>query len=191
MASRAGTGERYATQVGALWSGLAHTLTPARGDRRRAGAARRREAGRGCCGGSSTVCTRRASTPSGCRRPPARSRCTRSSPAHSPAPATRPARVVEAVDEWGGEGAGAVRAGSGAARCSACASPGCVSPARRRSARGTSQLTSRSLKAPLAAAGARRSPARRLFVAGAMAELWPVWVAGMLAVCSSALTFRR
>ena len=27
MASRAGTGERYATQVGALWTGLAHTLT--------------------------------------------------------------------------------------------------------------------------------------------------------------------
>ena len=27
MASRAGTGERYETQVGALWSGLAHTLS--------------------------------------------------------------------------------------------------------------------------------------------------------------------
>jgi hypothetical protein len=30
-----------------------------------------------------------------------------------------------------------------------------------------------------------------MFVAGAMAELWPVWVAGMIAVCSSVLALRR
>jgi hypothetical protein len=30
-----------------------------------------------------------------------------------------------------------------------------------------------------------------MFVAGAMSELWPVWVAGMIAVCSSVLALRR
>jgi hypothetical protein len=48
----------------------------------------------------------------------------------------------------------------------------------------------RSLKAPLTAF-ALILVGSGMFVAGAMSKLWPIWVAGMVAVCSSVFAFRR
>ena len=188
MASRAETGERYATQVGALWSGLAHTLSrletiaaePERlEDEKQVELLRRLQYGLHSASehafglsppeGAEPVHTELASALAGAR--------------------DATAHVVEAVDEWGGEAAEPlVWEWRGALFR--------VRLARLRLA-GASTLNPaaeshgpRGLKAPLAAVALILAGCG-MFVAGAMAELWPVWVAGMLAVCSSVLAFRR
>ncbi len=50
-------------------------------------------------------------------------------------------------------------------------------------ASGTEPTAGRSLKAPLAAVALVLGGAA-LFVAGASTRLWPIWVAGMIAVCT-------
>ena len=188
MASRAGTGERYATQVGALWSGLAHTLSrletlaaePERlDDEKQVELLRRLQYG-----------LHTASEHAFGLSPPAGAEPVHTELAGALAGARdATARVVEAVDEWGGEGAGLFvwewRGALFRVRLARLRLAG-SSPLGPRN----EPLTSRSLKAPLAAL-ALVLAGSGLFVAGAMAELWPVWVAGMLAVCCSALTFRR
>jgi hypothetical protein len=98
-------------------------------------------------------------------------------------------QVVEAVDDWGPEAADPlVWEWRGAlfrvrlARLRLAGSP--------RLTTGTDIATARNLKAPLAA-GALVIAGAAMFVAGASARLWPLWIAGMIAVCSSVLAFRR
>ena len=110
---------------------------------------------------------RRASTPSASRRPRAPSPRTPSSRPRSPARATRPARSPRRSTSGGARGAPSRSSASGGARSSASGSRGCGSPGPRRVGPATTPDAPRSLKAPLAALGARRSPASATFVAGA------------------------
>jgi hypothetical protein len=99
------------------------------------------------------------------------------------------ARIVEAVDEWGHEAAeplvwewrGALfRVRLARLRLSG-SSPLGPHPATETPFSWRAPLTA--LVLILAGAG--------MFVAGAMTHQWPVWVAGMVAICCSAATFRR
>jgi hypothetical protein len=188
VAPRAGTGERYATEVGALWSGLANTLArleaiaaePERlEDEKQVELLRRLQYG-----------LHRASEDAFGLSPPAGTEPVHTELAGALAGARdATAHVVEAVDEWGGEAAEPlVWEWRGAlfrvrlARLRLAGAPtlgGGDEPAVRHN-----------LKAPLAAMGLILAGSA-LFVAGAMSELWPIWVAGMVAVCSSVLAFRR
>lgn len=188
MASKAGTGERYATQVGALWSGLARTLSRLEAlaaepdrleDEKQLDLLRRLQ-----------YSLHTASEHAFGLSPPAGTE-----PVHAELAAAlggardATARVVEAVDGWGSDAAEPlVYEWRGALFR--------VRLARLRLA-GSSQLVSspepaagRNLKAPLAASALVMGGAA-MFVAGAAARLWPLWVAGMIAVCSSVLAFRR
>ena len=188
MGSRAGTGERYATQVGALWTGLAHTLArlesiaaePERlEDERQVELLRRLQYG-----------LHRASEHAFGLSPPAEAEPVHSELAAALAGARdATGRIVEAVDEWGSEAAeplvwewrGALfRVRLARLHLSGDAPLGPHMEAAR----------PHSLKAPLAAL-ALILFGSGMFVAGAMAKLWPIWVAGMIAVCSSVLAFRR
>jgi hypothetical protein len=98
-------------------------------------------------------------------------------------------RIVEVCDEWGAEAAEPlVWEWRGAlfrvrlARLKLVGSP-TLGPSAEPAA-------PRSLRAPLSALALILFGCG-MFVAGAMAELWPIWVAGMVAVCSSVLAFRR
>jgi hypothetical protein len=188
VASRAGTGERYATQVGALWSGLAHTLTrleaiaaePERlEDEKQVEVLRRLQYG-----------LHSASEHAFGLSPPAGTEPVHTELADALAGARdSTARVVDAVDEWGRDAAEPlVWEWRGALFR--------VRLARLRLA-GSSPLVPSSepetpldLKAPLAASLLVLAGSC-MFVAGALSELWPVWLAGMIAVCSSVLAFRR
>jgi hypothetical protein len=183
-----GTGERYATQVGALWSGLAHTLArleaiaaePERlEDEKQIELLRRLQYG-----------LHSASEHAFGLSPPAGTEPMHTELAGALAGARdATAKVVEAVDEWGGEAAEPlVYEWRGAlfrvrlARLRLAGSPPLgpgPEPASRRNLRPA--LTA----AVLVLLGAG------MFVAGAMLQLWPVWVAGMVAVCCSVLAFRR
>jgi hypothetical protein len=188
VASRAGTGERYATQVGALWTGLAHTLTrleaiaaePERlDDEKQVEVLRRLQYG-----------LHRASEHAFGLSPPAGTEPVHTELAGALAGARdATGRIVEAVDEWGREAAEPlVWEWRGALFR--------VRLARLRLA-GASELDGgpdpvarRSLVAPMVAIVMVLTGAA-IFVAGAAASLWPVWVAGLLAVSSSVLAFRR
>jgi len=188
VASRAGTGERYATQVGALWSGLAHTLArleaiaaePERlEDGKQVELLRRLQYG-----------LHTASEHAFGLSPPAGTEPVHAELAGALA-GVRDAtsRIVEAVDEWGREAAEPlVWEWRGALFR--------VRLARLHLAGGTTlgphaqPEVQRSLRAPLIAL-ALILAGSAMFVAGAMTEQWPVWVAGMVAVCSSVLAFRR
>jgi hypothetical protein len=188
VASRAGTGERYATQVGALWTGFAQTLTrleaiaaePERlEDEKQVELLRRLQYG-----------LHKASEHAFGLSPPEGTEPVHTELAGALAGARdATARVVEAVDEWGGDAASALvwewrgalfRVRLARLRLAGSAPLGPVDY----------QPAPRNLKAPLAAVGLILAGSG-MFVAGAMSELWPVWVAGMIAVCSSVLALRR
>jgi len=188
VASRAGTGERYATQVGALWTGLAHTLTrleaiaaePERlEDEKQVEVLRRLQYG-----------LHRASEHAFGLSPPAGTEPVHTELAGALAGARdATGRIVEAVDEWGSEAAeplvwewrGALfRVRLARLRLSG-SSP--IGPLAEPEAPF-------SWRAPLTAL-ALIVAGSAMFVAGALTEQWPVWVAGMIAVCSSAAAFRR
>jgi hypothetical protein len=187
VASRAGTGERYATQVGALWSGLAGTLSrlealavePERlDDAKQLDLLRRLQyalhsAGEHAFGLSPPPGTQQAHTELAAALVSARD-------------AT--ARIVETVEDWGVDAAEPlVYEWRGAlfrvrlARLQFAASPE-LTPA--------GEPAPLDLRAPLTAL-ALVIGGSALFVAGALTKLWPVWIAGMLVVTSSVLAFRR
>jgi hypothetical protein len=188
VASKVGTAERYATQVGALWSGLAQTLTrlealAAEPDRleddKQLDLLRRLQYG-----------LHSASEHAFGLSPPAGAEPVHTELAAALAGARdATGRVVEAVDDWGHDAAEPlVYEWRGALFR--------VRLARLRLA-GSSRLPAiprppapRNLKAPLAASVLVLGGAA-MFVAGATTRLWPIWVAGMIAVCSSVLAFRR
>jgi hypothetical protein len=188
VASRAGTGERYATQVGALWSGLAHTLTrldaiaaePDRlEDERQVEALRRLQYG-----------LHRASEHAFGFSPPAGTEPVHTELANALAGARdTTARIVEAVQEWGFDAAEPLvwewRGALFRVRLARMhlAGPSPAGPV-------VQPVEPFDLRAPLVAC-ALVLAGSAMFVAGALAELWPVWVAGMVAVCSSVLAFRR
>jgi Flp pilus assembly protein TadB len=67
---------------------------------------------------------------------------------------------------------------SGAARCSACGSPACASPHLKHG-----------IGWPLAAFALALVGALA-FVGGATLQLWPIWVAGLVAVCGAVVAYR-
>jgi hypothetical protein len=188
VASKAGTGERYATQVSALWSGLAQTLSRLEAlaaepdrleDEKQLDLLRRLQYG-----------LHSASEHAFGLSPPVGTEPVHAELAAALAGARdATARVVETVSDWGSDAAEPlVYEWRGALFR--------VRLARVRLA-GSSRLApsaepagGRNLKAPLAASALVIAGAA-MFVAGATTRLWPVWVAGLLAVCSSVLTFRR
>lgn len=188
MASKAGIGERYATQVGALWSGLAETLSRLESlaaepdrleDEKQLDLLRRLQ-----------YALHTASEHAFGLSPPAGTEPVHAELASALAGARdATAQVVEAVDDWGCDAAEPlVYEWRGALFR--------VRLARLRLA-GSSRLPTSSeaaagpsLRAPLAASALVLGGAA-IFVAGATARLWPVWVAGLIAVCSSVLAFRR
>jgi hypothetical protein len=188
VASKAGTGERYATQVGALWNGLAGTLTRLEAlaaepdrleDEKQLDLLRRLQ-----------YALHTSSEHAFGLMPPAGTEPVHAELAAALAGARdATAQVVEAVDDWGHDAAEPlVWEWRGAlfrvrlARLRLAGSP--------RLSSGADTVVTRSLKAPLAA-GVLVLAGAGMFVAGASARLWPVWVAGMIAVCSSVLAFRR
>jgi hypothetical protein len=188
VASRAGTGERYTTQVVALWSGLAQTLSrlealaaePERlDDTRQLELLRRLQ-----------YALHTASEHAFGLRPPAGTEPVHAELASALAGARdATARVVEIVDDRGSDAAEPlVYEWRGALFRVRLARLRLAGPSRLAS--GTEPTAGRSLKAPLAAVALVLGGAA-LFVAGASTRLWPIWVAGMIAVCSSILTFRR
>ena len=187
MAPRAGTGEPYAAQVGELWSGLAGTLSrlealaaePARlDDEERFEALRRLQ-----------YVLHRASEHAYGLAPPEGTE-----PVHGElAAALAGARdatgeVVEAIDD-GGSGAAEplVYEWRGALFRVRLARLRLAAPAPI--AASTTPDPRRRLKAPLIAL-ALVVAGVGTFVAGAAFGAWPIWVAGMLAVCSSFLTYK-
>jgi hypothetical protein len=188
VASKAGTGERYATQVGALWSGLAGTLTrldalaadPDRlEDDKQLEVLRRLQYSLH----SSSEHAFGLSPPAG------------TEPVHAELAAAlagardATAQVVEAVDDSGPAAAEPlVWEWRGAlfrvrlARLRLASSP--------RLSTAAALPPTRSFVAPLAASALVIMGAA-VFVAGAATRLWPLWVAGLIAVCSSVLAFRR
>jgi hypothetical protein len=188
VASKAGTGERYATQVGALWNGLAGTLTrlealaaePERlEDDKQLGVLRRLQ-----------YSLHSSSEHAFGLSPPAGTEPVHAELADALAGARdATAQVVEAVDDWGHEAAEPlVWEWRGAlfrvrlARLRLAASP--------RLAAGAAAPSPRAFVAPLAASALVIAGAA-IFIAGAATRLWPLWVAGLIAVCSSVLAFRR
>jgi hypothetical protein len=187
VASRAGTGGRYATQVGALWSGLAATLSQLEGlagepdrleDEKQLDLLRRLQ-----------YALHSASEHAFGLSPPAGTEPVHAELAAALAGARdATARMVETVDDWGVDAAeplvyewrGALFRVRLARLRLAGSSP--IAPGR--------DPAPRSLKAPLVAL-ALVLGGSAIFVAGATTKLWPVWVAGMLAVSSSVLAFRR
>ncbi len=188
MAPRAGTEEGYAIQMGELWSALTRTLTrldelaaePERLDAEEAhDALRRLQYG---------LHARRASTSTGSRRRPARRRLTVSFGRRSRGRATRRPRSPTRSRRTG-RTRSACSSTSGAEHSSACGSRGC----------GSSDLVrprSSKTRAPAAVGGAACSArcsslcGACVFVLGATAGHWPIWAAGMLAVCGSTLDYR-
>jgi hypothetical protein len=187
VASRAGTGERYAHQVGALWSGLAGTLSrlealavePDRlDDDKQLDLLRRLQ-----------YALHSASEHAfGLTPPPGTEQAHAELAAALVSARDATARIIETVEDWGVDAAEPlVYEWRGAlfrvrlARLQFVGSPN-LAPA--------SEAAPLDLRAPLTAL-ALVLGGSALFVAGALMELWPVWVVGMLVVTSSVLAFRR
>jgi len=185
VAPRTGTEERYATQMGELWSGLARTLTQL--DRLAAEPERLAE-----------------DDAPGLRRlqyrlyqvgervyglaPPAGAASAHAELCDALVGARETTgEVAEALEEDGNDGAASL-------------------VHEWRGALFRVRLARLRLAAPRVRAGVSRAPRRRLrvplgasvlvvlgaaaFAFGAAADRWPVWLAGMLAVCASALAYR-
>jgi len=186
VASRTGTEERYATEMGELWSGLAHTLT--RLDRLAADPERIAD-----------------EDVSGLRRlqyrlhrvaehvyglaPPAGAAAAHAELAAALAGARdATAEVAEALEEDGTEGAALlVHEWRGALFRVRLARLRLAGP--RPGPTAARPSAPRSLRVPLGASVVVVLGAAA-FVFGAAAGRWPVWLAGMVAVCAAALTYR-
>jgi hypothetical protein len=187
VASRTGTEERYATQMGELWSGLAHTLT--RLDRLAADPELIADEDVPGLRRLQYRLHRVAEHVYGLA-PPAGAAAAHAELAAALAGARdATAEVAEALEEDGTDGAAfLVHEWRGAlfrvrlARLRLAGS-------RPRSTAAQPTSAPRSMRVPVSASiivvlGAAA------FVFGAAAGRWPVWLAGMVAVCAAALTYR-
>jgi hypothetical protein len=187
VAPRTGTGERYATQMGELWSGLTRTL--ARLDRLAAEPATLEEHDAPDLLQRLQYTLHTAGERVYGLAPPAGAE-----PAHRElwaalgAARDATAEVAEALAEDGVEGAEPlVYEWRGALFRVRLARLRLLGPGRREPA--AEQREGRDFGAPLLAC-VLVSAGATAFVLGAITGRWPLWVAGMLAVCSSALAYR-
>ena len=162
---------------------------PAGGDRRHPGAARPRRGARGAPAASVPAPLGERVGPralaAGRREPPR----TASSPQRSPAPATRPARWSRPSTCTGSRGVDALLHEWRGALFRVRLARLRLTGGTVRAARPTEATQIPKLHAPLVASGLTVAGAAA-FAVGATAGPWPLWVAGMLAVCLSLLLYR-
>ena len=187
MGPRTGTDERYSVALGDLWSGLARTLT--RLDVAAAEPERLDEAGAGSSLRRLQYALHRASEHVyGLEPPPS------SASAHAElADALTCARdatadVAEAVSIWGADGVDTIlHEWRGALFRVRLARMRLATPAPR--AVVVEDSFERDLGRPLVAITLALAGPLAL-VAGATLQLWPLWVAGLVAVCGSVVAYR-
>jgi len=189
LAPRTGTGERYATQMGELWSGLARTLSQLEqiaGDPELLGeddlidALRRLQ-----------YRLHAASEHAYGLVPPAGAETAHAELAASLAGARdATAEVAEAAEEAGGDAAALlVHEWRGALFRVRLARLRLAGPPKRPTAAVVADVPRAPVAAPLAAFLLALGGALA-FVVGATVGPWPLWVAGILAVCGSVLAYR-
>jgi hypothetical protein len=189
LAPRTGTGERYATQMGELWSGLARTLSrleriagdpevlgddelidTLRGLQYRLHAASEHAYGLVPPAGAETAHAELAAALAGAR--------------------DATAEVAEIVEEAGGDAAAMlVHEWRGALFRVRLARLRLAAPPKRPAAAVVEDVQRVQVAAPLAAFLLALGGALA-FVVGATVGPWPLWVAGILAVCGSVLAYR-
>jgi hypothetical protein len=186
VASRTGTDERYATQMGELWSGLAHTLT--RLDRLAADPERIADEDVTGLRRLQYRLHRVAEHVYGLAPPPGAAAAHAELAAALAGARDATAEVAEALEEDGTDAAALlVHEWRGAlfrvrlARLR-LAGPRPKEPPKRPPPR-------RDLRTPLGASVIVLLGAAA-FAFGAAADRWPIWLAGMLAVCAAAVAYR-
>jgi hypothetical protein len=188
LAPRTGTGERYATQMGELWSGLTRTLSRLE-----------RIAGDPELLGDDVIDTLRrlqyglhaASEDAYGLVPPAGAETAHAELAAALAGARdATAEVAEAVEDAGGDAAAMlVHEWRGALFRVRLARLRLAGPPKRPAASVVEDVQHAQVAAPLAAFLLALGGALA-FVVGATVGPWPLWVAGILAVCGSVLAYR-
>ena len=182
MAPKTGTDERYSVALGELWVGSRPDAGAARRDRGRARAARRGRRGDGAAASPVRAPPGRASTSYGLEPPPAAASAHAELADALACARDATAEVAEAVSIWGAEGVDTLlHEWRGALFRVRLARLRLAAPAPR--AVAEEEHFKHGFGWPLAAFTLALVGALA-FVAGATLRLWPLWVAGLVAVCA-------